>query len=78
VPAGGLACERCARGVPLAEGVATEFNRLAIGRLHAALRQPPADADAHWRLLRLYVDYHVHELRSLAALVAPVAQATHA
>lgn len=70
VPAGGLSCAHCARGVPLDDGAVGELTLLAAGRLHAVLNAPPRDAERHWTLLARYVAYHVHPLRSLDALTA--------
>jgi DNA repair protein RecO (recombination protein O) len=67
IAGGGLACQRCARGVPVDEAVAAELTRMIAGNLSASLRAPPEDRPQHWRLLARYVAYHVRELKSLAS-----------
>ncbi len=68
VSAGGLTCEACRRGIPIGTEAARELHRFGVAGLRTAIDAPLSDSALHWRLLARYLSFHVHELRSLAAL----------
>ncbi len=75
VAGGGLVCGNCREGVPMSPTAVTELRQLAAGSLTHALQAPPLERPLHWRLLKRYVEYHAHELRSfdaVAGLAEPV------
>lgn len=70
VAAGGLTCCDCCEGVPLPEDAVLELRRLVTFPLGAALEAPPEARALQWRLLKLYVEYHVQELRSFGSVMS--------
>lgn len=70
VAAGGLVCQDCEGGIPLSAPAAEELGHLVTRPLGQALAQPPSERTVQWHMLERYVSYHVHELRSFAAVKA--------
>lgn len=70
IAAGGLTCDRCASGLPIAEAVQAELLAMLTKAARETLSEPLLERPTHWALLSRYLAFHVGSLNSLGHLGA--------
>ncbi len=68
VRAGGLTCEKCASGIQITPGLASDLQTMVTGSVREALASPLNDAPLHLTTLERFCSYHVAELHSFSAV----------
>lgn len=70
IAAGGLTCQSCASGLPMAERAQAELLIMLTKTAQEALKEPLVERAAHWAVLSRYLAFHVGSLISLGAVAA--------